>query len=389
MFVCLVIGKGTEVKDSVGTSLQVALMKGNVKTAELLLANGADCKVSNGYGETVLHLLCKDGVDSHELCEDLISRAVSPHLADKEGNLPLHIALKNKLPKTSYLLFKQLVGSTLDGVQEINILEKDMNSLLSFAVYSCDADSCQKLLDLGANPNSPNTINCVLRHGCLRFQPRRMHPLHTAVVMNNSELCRLLLDHGATVNSQMYTLNSTFHLAQPLHLAVQLGFIDVCRLLMERGALINAEMEEGETPLHLAVVQNRDDIARLLLCHGGIAENVPREIAADGEVLRLSYSGSEDPVVETPVMIGMPRAMSHDSGGHSGPVSLSIHSSLTLLSLIEEFPDKIVSQGEGLLQVTLSLCSEETAERPVIRGMQRAMLLLHDSGGHSGPVSCA
>ena len=154
----LVIGKGAEVNavDSNGdTSLQVTLQNGNVKTAEVLLANGADCKALNGCGETVLHSLCKLGVDRHELCEDLISRGVDPHLADREGNLPFHIALKNKLPKTSCLLFRPLGGSTLDGLRKkLNLQPKDVTHLLCFAVYSHDADVCQKLLYLGANPNT-------------------------------------------------------------------------------------------------------------------------------------------------------------------------------------------------------------------------------------------
>ena len=170
----LVIGKGAKVNAIDGngdTSLQVALQKQNLKTAEVLLANGAG-KVLNNSGETVLHWVCKRGVDSYELYEDLISRGVSPHLADREGNLPLHIALKNKLPKTSCLLFRQLDGSTLDDLRKINLQRKDINCLLCFAVYSCDADGCQKLLYLGADPNKLTTTLCKIPMRSHRFRMR-------------------------------------------------------------------------------------------------------------------------------------------------------------------------------------------------------------------------
>ena len=273
----LVVGKGAKVNAVDGngdTSLQIALRKGNIKTAEVLLANGADHKVLNGCGETVLHLLCKGHVDGNELCENLISRGVNSHVADREGTLPLHFAVKNKLPKTSCLLFKQLGGSSLDDLEKINIQDIDIVYLLCVAVCTSDAECCHKLLDFGANPNELRAVN----------QLPRLHvpdaafvfPLHIAVAKNNSELCHLLLDYGATVNVQMCAHSSTcrLHLAQPLHVAVQLGFIDVCHLLIERGALINAETKQGKSPLHLAIVGNRDDIAQLLLSYGATVDNV-------------------------------------------------------------------------------------------------------------------
>ena len=273
----LVIGKGAEVDAVDGngdTLLQIALRKGNVKTAEVLLANGADRKVVNGCGETVLHLLCKGCVDGNELCENLISRGVNPHVADREGTLPLHIAVKNKLPKTSFLLFKQLDDSSLDDLQKINVQDKDIVYLLYVAVWSSDAECCQKLLDVGANPNKLSTVH-QLPHLDVP-NAASVFPLHIAVAKNSSELCRLLLDHGATVNVQMRARSRTsrLHLAQPLHVAVQLGFIDVCHLLIERGALINAETKQGKSPLHLAIVGNRDDIAQLLLSYGATVDNV-------------------------------------------------------------------------------------------------------------------
>ena len=271
----LVIGNGAKVNavdDNGGTSLQIALQSGKLKTAELLLTNGADFKVSNGCGETVLHLLCKGCVDGNELCEDLISHGVSPHLADQEGNLPLYIALKNELPKTSCLLFKQLGSFTLDDLQKVNT--QNRSALLCSAVNSCDTENCRKLLDIDVNPNTPNTIDLDLLPDLELPDVASIHPLHIAVAKNNSELCHLLLDHGANVNVQMRThcIASRFHLAQPLHLAVELGFINVCRLLIERDALIDAETEKGKSPLHLAIVGNRNDIARLLLSYNAVLD---------------------------------------------------------------------------------------------------------------------
>ena len=281
----LLIGKGAEVNAVDGngeTPLHVALKKGSIKAVYVLLENGADCNVLNGLGETVLHLVCKGGVDNHELCEDLLSHGASPHLADREGNMPWYIALKNGLPKTSWLLYKQFGSFTLDDFWKMNT--RNGSALLCFAVNSCDTESCQKLLDIGVNPNAPNTIDLDLLPDLEFSDVASMHPLHIAVAKNSSELCHLLLDHGANVNVQMHThcIASRFHLAQPLHLAVELDFINVCRLLIEHDALIDAETEKGKSPLHLAIVGNRNDIARLLLSYNAVLDSTLERSARRG-----------------------------------------------------------------------------------------------------------
>ena len=344
----LLIGNKAKVNAADGNGdspLHVALQKGNMKTAEVLLENGANCKVLNGCGETVLHLLCKGSADSHELCEDLISRGVSPHRADREGNLPLHIALKNKLPKTFCWLFKNYGFSTSYALEKRIVQNIDSTHLLCFAVNSCDTECCQKLLDLGVNPNAPYTISELPEWNL--HDATSIHPLHCAVAKNNSDLCRILLDHGANVNVQVHTcyITSMLHLAQPLHLAVQLGFMDVCRLLIERGALINAETEKGKTPLYLAIVENRDDIARLLLSHGAIAANIKLAGAAEGELTRLESlllaSREQNALVFLPIAY--------------------------IVLFIEVFPDEIVSQGKTALHIYLSSCSEGTAVTVFLR----------------------
>ena len=316
----LLIEKGAEVNAVDGggdTPLQVALQKGNIKTSEVLLANSADCKALNRCGETVLHSLCKGGINRHELCEDLISHGANPHQADREGNLPLHVALNNKLSKVFCLLCKQLGSTTLDDLPKMNIPSKDINCCLWFAANVCDADSCQKLLDLGADPNLLYRINQLPNLNL--HSSARVYPLHIAVYNNSSGLCCLLLDHGATVNVSMLTDKSTSALAQaqPLHLAVKLGYIDVCHVLLERSADVNAKMKKRKSPLYLAIVGNREDIVQLLLTYGAIAHTV--KIGGVPALERSAIRGSRSV-----------SSLLHDSGERHYPMFLA---QLTLFSL--------------------------------------------------------
>ena len=274
----LLIGKGAKVSavDSNGdTCLQVALQKGNIKTAEVLLANGADCKVLNHSSETVLHLLCKGGVDSHELCEDLISRGVNPHLADREGNLPLRIAWQKILPKTYHLLSKEWGGSAVDDLQ--------MN-----------------IKDLGADLNTHNSIDQPSDQ-CLH-NAASMYPQHNAVGKNTLDLrcqgmekniaqaasdrdwekVRQLVEHGDDVNV-VDVFGRT-----GLHHAAFCGNRVICDLLLKNKANISAMDYNGDQPLHRAAyVSNEAAVCELLVAHGADTTAVnkkaetPLRIAAD------------------------------------------------------------------------------------------------------------
>ena len=56
-----------------------------------------------------------------------------------------------------------------------------------------------------------------------------------------------------------------------LHVAAGMGNVDMCQVLMESGVSPNIQLDsrgghrEGETPLHFAAVENRADVARVLL----------------------------------------------------------------------------------------------------------------------------
>jgi ankyrin repeat protein len=167
------------------TPLHLALLNGKLEMAEQLLASGSDCKVLNSCGETVLHSLCKSGMDGDELCEDLISHGASLYVTDREGSVALHYALKNKLFKTSSLLFKKWDGS-LEELLKFNIQKIAFSDLLYFAIDCDDSECCQKLLDIGVDPNAATE--------------KGQLPLHLAITKDKDAMTRLLLSHGAKVD---------------------------------------------------------------------------------------------------------------------------------------------------------------------------------------------
>lgn len=51
----------------------------------------------------------------------------------------------------------------------------------------------------------------------------------------------------------------------PLHLAAAAGQLEVCRLLLELGASIDATDDLGQKPIHVAALNNYSDVVQLFL----------------------------------------------------------------------------------------------------------------------------
>ena len=107
--------------------------------------------------------------------------------------------------------------------------------------------------------------------------------LHQAVLKNNAEIVRLLLENGAQIE---FRARDEFE-ATPLMWAAYWGLFDMAKLLLEEGADVNALDSYGNTPLDAASVENpfigekgadafienREKIRKLLMENGGRTDN--------------------------------------------------------------------------------------------------------------------
>ena len=102
-------------------------------------------------------------------------------------------------------------------------------------------------------------------------------PLHLATLYGKLDIVRLLLDHGATYNSEDKFGRTPLHLVATGEYNLEQDRVRTAQLLLDRGADVNAQDEYGATPLYLASYLGRVDFARLLLDRGATANPKARK----------------------------------------------------------------------------------------------------------------
>jgi len=88
-------------------------------------------------------------------------------------------------------------------------------------------------------------------------------PLLVASREGHSQVARVLLEHGADVESR----NESGPDWSPLERATKNGHVEVIKVLLEHGADVRTLDTNGETPLHLALAYGQPAAARVLLEH--------------------------------------------------------------------------------------------------------------------------
>ena len=78
------------------------------------------------------------------------------------------------------------------------------------------------------------------------------------MMMGNTKVARLLLEHGADPNAQ------DAHGVGPAHDAAQTGFLETLQALVEHGASVNAPDRHGALPLHMAIREGHRRVVEFL-----------------------------------------------------------------------------------------------------------------------------
>ncbi|XP_061899638.1 ankyrin repeat and SOCS box protein 2-like isoform X1 [Entelurus aequoreus] len=230
------------------TALQEATLNNNVEICEMLLKAGAKHNLKNIYGitplfsaaqcgqEDSLRFLVKHGADINSEAADggtalyeasknihvdtvkfLLSQKADANKSGKTSLLPLHIAAQ----RGSDVVVSMLIPATSKArVRRCGI------SPLHVAAERNRDDVLETLIAAGFDVNAQ-----LSEERSKLYEDRRSTALYFAVINNNIDNVRMLLQSGADPNLDVF---------RPLMVAARQGCIEIVTLLVEHGADINA-----------------------------------------------------------------------------------------------------------------------------------------------------
>ena len=331
----LLLGRGVDVNASAKnlmTPLHLAAFRGRVEVAQMLLDYGANAKLENDRGETVLHMVSRGEYDSQEqgvsTAQLLLEHGVDVNACRKDGRTSLHCAaFKGNVEVAQVLLdhganvkHEADCGETalhmvsrveynsqeqgpstarlfLEHHADVNARMKDGVTSLHCAAFKGNVEVARVLLHHGANAkleteigetalllvsrgeyNSQeqgvSTAQLLLEHGVEANVQRKdgWTPLHWAAFNGRVEVTRILLDHGADAKTGTDGGETALHIVSLGKYDSEEYGVGIARLLLEHGADVNARQKECQTSLHCAAFRGRAEVAQVLLDHGANVE---------------------------------------------------------------------------------------------------------------------
>lgn len=128
---------------------------------------------------------------------------------------------------------------------------------------------------------------------------RKQTPLHLGASNGQLEVCKLLLELGASIDA-------TDDLGQkPIHVAAQNNFSDVAKLfLQQHPTLVNATSKDGNTCAHIAAIQGSVKVIEELMKFDRQGVISARNKITDATPLQLAAKGGHADVVKALVRAG-------------------------------------------------------------------------------------
>lgn len=228
-------------KEELNKVLIWAIDNNNTNIIKLAINKGADVNIKNKDGNTALIIAASDG--SLFLVELLLSKGANINDKNIKGDTALHISCQK--------FYKDIVKILLDNKADVNKANNAGNTPLLVVVsqemkWPLEQEIIDMLLGKGVDVNQVNT-----RNGSTA--------LIIATRKGYFNVVRHLINKGADVHKKDNDGNTA------LIEAAKKGSTGIVELLIKNGADINVQNKRNENPLNLALLNNRMDIANILL----------------------------------------------------------------------------------------------------------------------------
>eukprot|EP00941_MAST-03F_sp_MAST-3F-sp1_P004333 g4333.t1 len=254
------------------TPLMSAAVAGNMETIHMLLINGANHKLKDNEGRTVLHHAASNGrLKVVSLFLHDRRHRLRPDDPDSNGIYPLHLAAFNGTPAVVEMFMEH-------PYTDIDVKDTEGRTPLMYAAVSNKADAIEKMLDFGVSTDLQDEKNMSALHhaangGFIECIERLVlgninvdlvdydgdTALHTACANGTEEAVKKLLQCG--VDHRIANQDGD----TAAHLAAAFGNQWCVRQLIDFDVNLNVRNYEGRTPLGEARMNSHHEVMRMIL----------------------------------------------------------------------------------------------------------------------------
>ncbi|CAG0901670.1 unnamed protein product [Cyprideis torosa] len=255
----------------------------SAKTAELLIAKGAEVNAKDKKGRTPL-IVATDN-DRHSVVDALLAHGADPNVTHKDGRSPLFVAIK----KRHHSVVDVLLAHGADGRSPVFVADEKGHHSVVDVLLAHGADE-RYLLFVAAEKGHHSILDVLLSHGADPnvTDEHGRSPLFVATEKGHHSILDVLRSHGVDPNVTLFVATEKGHHSildvllshgvdpnvthkdgrSPLFVAIEKGHHSVVDALLAHGADPNVTHKDGRSPLFVAIEKDHHSILDVLLSHG-------------------------------------------------------------------------------------------------------------------------
>ncbi|XP_041378594.1 E3 ubiquitin-protein ligase MIB2-like [Gigantopelta aegis] len=222
------------------TCLHIAAHKGKLTIVKLLIEKKSDINATDDDGDTPL--IVATGKQQTEVAEYLVRTGAQLDLKNNKGRTAIH----NAAYTGQTTLIHALIGRGCD----VNVMDESGDTPLHDAIARDHTAAVERIL------TSPNV-------DLTKTNKRGFNPLHWTACHGRAGIVEKILQRNKSIIDNKKEDGFT-----ALHLAAINDHTDMARILIKQGASVNSKANKGLTPLHVACAECYIEPIQVLISAG-------------------------------------------------------------------------------------------------------------------------